>query len=117
ETDQLYAAIQAESTPSFTNISSIGQRKSILPRLPSLVIGREQTLLEIKSRLSLYEETHPTTVIHGWPGVGKSTIVAALAHDSDIAHHFPDGVLWLSLGKTPNLLSELTVWAEALGLH
>lgn len=117
ETNQLYAAIQAENTLSFNNAPGTGQKKSILPRLPSLVIGRERTLHEIKSRMGLNEEVRSTTVIHGWPGVGKSTIVAALAHDPDIAFHFPDGVLWVSLGKAPNLLGELTIWAEALGLH
>jgi hypothetical protein len=58
----------------------------------------------------------PATVIHGWPGVGKSTIIAALAHDPAIASEFPDGVLWTSLGEAPNLLAELMVWTEALHL-
>jgi hypothetical protein len=55
-------------------------------------------------------------MIQGWPGVGKSTIVALIAHDSEIAHQFPDGVLWASLGENPDIPGEITVWADALKL-
>ncbi len=71
-------------------------------------------LQELKARVGIGGERRATTVVQGWPGVGKSTIVAALAHDPGIAQAFPDGVLWSSLGEAPNLLAELTVWAEAL---
>jgi hypothetical protein len=54
------------------------------------------------------------TVIQGWPGVGKSTLTAALAHAPEVADQFPDGVLWASLGETPSVLSELLTWAAAL---
>jgi hypothetical protein len=55
------------------------------------------------------------TAVRGWPGVGKTTLAAALAHDPEIANAFPDGVLWVSLGQTPDLLSELATWGRALG--
>jgi hypothetical protein len=58
----------------------------------------------------------PVTVIQGWPGVGKSTTVAGLAHDAEIAQQFPDGILWTSLGEKPSLSNEIAVWAEALGV-
>jgi hypothetical protein len=117
ETNQLYADIQSENALRFTTSLAVRHKNSVLPVLPSLVIGRAQTLREIKSRLGIDGPMRATTVIQGWPGVGKSTTVAALAHDADIARAFPDGVLWTSLGETPNLLSELGVWATALGLH
>ncbi len=117
ETRQLFAAIQAESNalPTlFTTPSSY--QASILPALPSLVVGREKTLQEIRHRLDEGESPRQITVIQGWPGVGKSTTVAALAHDLKIAEQFSDGVLWASLGESPNILSEVTIWADALGL-
>ena len=117
ETNRLFAAIQAEGAlPFTTGATTAAQRTSIVPSLPSLVVGREQTLQEIKARLGIGGEMRPVTVIQGWPGVGKSTTVAALAHDPDVARAFPDGILWTSLGENPSLLSELVVWAEALGL-
>ncbi|MBK8023203.1 MAG: hypothetical protein IPK19_17695 [Chloroflexi bacterium] len=91
---------------------------SVLPPMPTLVVGREQALSEIKARLGLAkaEDRRPVTVIEGWPGVGKSTTIGALAHDPELKAAYPDGVLWTSLGETPNLVAELTVWGEALRL-
>ena len=56
------------------------------------------------------------TAVHGWPGVGKTTVAAALAHDKDVRQAFPDGVLWASLGTSPNVITELAKWARALGV-
>ena len=39
----------------------------------------------------------------------------ALAHDSEVARAFPDGVLWAALGAFPNPLGKLMAWARALG--
>ncbi len=55
-------------------------------------------------------------VIQGWPGVGKSTLTALIAHDSEISQRYPDGILWTSLGENPNIFSELSLWADAVGL-
>lgn len=118
ETTALYAAIQANSIiPLQSGAITTSAASSVLPVLPSLVVGREEALIEIKRRLGLGGDMHPVTVIQGWPGVGKSTTVAALAHDADIARLFPEGVLWASLGETPSILSELLTWAEALNLN
>lgn len=92
---------------------------SLLPPLPSLVVGREQALAELKSRLSSAPQggasVQVITAMRGWPGVGKTTLAAWLAHDPQLSQTFPDGVLWASLGTTPNLLSELAAWGRALG--
>jgi hypothetical protein len=47
--------------------------------------------------------------------VGKTTLASALAYDESVAKAFPDGVLWVSLGQNPNVLSELATWGRALG--
>jgi DNA-binding SARP family transcriptional activator len=85
----------------------------VLPPLPSLIVGRTAALDEIRRRLGA---ARPITVLQGWPGVGKSTTVAALAHDALTNQQFPDGVLWTSLGETPNLLVSLSAWADAYRL-
>src|SRR5262249_50134465 len=41
--------------------------------------------------------------------------VVALAHDSEVQEHFKDGVLWVTLGQTPDILSLLSGWIQALG--
>jgi DNA-binding SARP family transcriptional activator len=132
ETSALYAAIQAGTfeMPSPHKAAAVSAAAgaasswgaataaaSVLPVLPSLMVGRAEALDELKRRAGLgASAARPVTVVQGWPGVGKSTSVAALAHDPDVAGQFPDGVLWASLGETPSLLSQLLVWAEALRL-
>lgn len=114
KTTELYAAIQAENAAFFKRqTGEIKRKTSVLPSSPALLVGRDQALQEIRERVL---GSNPLTVIQGWPGVGKSTIVAALAHDPVIDKQFPDGVLWVSLGESPSLMTELGIWGDALGL-
>ena len=76
------------------------------------MIGREDDVRAIKVRL---RPEHARIVLRGWPGVGKTTTVLALARDADVEAAFPDGVLWSSLGQTPDVVAELGAWARALG--
>jgi hypothetical protein len=55
------------------------------------------------------------SAVHGLGGIGKTTLVAALAHDPDVQTRFPDGVLWATLGQQPDVLSLLAGWIQALG--
>jgi len=115
-TTALYESIKTNTVISLPKIAAFAQATGVLPPRPPLLIGRERVLSNLKERAGIGGELRPVTVVQGWPGVGKSTIVAALAHDPDIAQAFPDGVLWTSLGETPDLLAQLMVWAEALHL-
>jgi hypothetical protein len=91
------------------------------PPVPSLIIGRDDALDELKQRLGITAKgDKPTsmqvlTTVRGWPGVGKTTVATAIAHDLEIKKAFPDGVLWVSLGQKPNLFSEMATWGRALG--
>jgi hypothetical protein len=90
----------------------------IIPPPPTLIIGREEALRDLKNRLAGKHTTVTTqvlTAVRGWPGVGKTTLAAALAHDIDIIKSFPDGILWITLGPNPVLISELAKWGHALG--
>lgn len=96
----------------------VALRPGSAPPRPSLMIGRDDDIKALKERLSVVESQFSLqvlTTIKGWPGVGKTTIASALAHDTDIAGRFPDGVLWTSLGQEPNVLSEMAAWGRALG--
>lgn len=118
ETTELFEAIQNNKLPSLSPLKSTALTTSILPSRPPLVIGRETVLSDLKQRLGIKSaNARGTTVIQGWPGVGKSTTVATLAHDSDIALQYPDGVLWTSLGESPSINNEIMAWAAALGIH
>lgn len=90
---------------------------NFLPPLPPLLVGREGAMQDLKARLGIGGKRRATTVIQGLPGVGKSTIAANLAHDAGLAAAFPDGILWISLGEEPDVLSKLRLWADVLQLE
>ena len=81
------------------------------------LIGRDDVLAQLKMRLC--SDTLPNlalTALNGLPGVGKTTLSIALAHDDDIRAHFYDGILWAGLGPDPNLLQLLSHWCTLLGV-
>ena len=85
------------------------------PPPPVLVLGRSDDAARVKRRLiGAPDVRRGTTVIRGWPGVGKTTFVSALAHDPEVSTAFPDGVLWASVGERPDPLAELTLWSRRL---
>ena len=90
----------------------------LVPTLPAYpLIGREGVFSHLKRQL-LAESTRDarSVALSGLPGVGKTALVVALAHDSDLRIYYPDGVLWVGLGNHPNLLALLGTWGTALGL-
>ena len=100
------------------NINTFAWRPGSAPPRPSLIVGRDNDIQEIKSRFgirSLEKTRRPVTVIRGWPGSGKTTLASVLAYDSEIIALFPDGVLWATLGQEQNILSEIATWGRALG--
>ncbi len=91
-------------------------RQPNLPASPALFIGREDDLAAVRIRLCATADGEARrTVIRGWPGVGKTTLVNALVHDAEVLRHFPCGVLWVALGQQPNPIGGLESWADALG--
>lgn len=88
------------------------------PPLPnSVFVGREHDLAEIRRRLGIEPPASwpgSLTVVRGWPGVGKTTLVSIVCRDPDLARAFPDGVLWTYLDQQPELFSKLAAWERAL---
>jgi len=103
-----------------TIMPPITERPGSAPPKPALMIGRDDDVRALKQRLrsvtgSQTVNLQVLTAIKGWPGVGKTTLASALAHDDEIAKLFPDGILWTSLGQTPSILTEMGIWGRALG--
>ncbi|NEP35499.1 MAG: hypothetical protein F6K38_29975 [Moorea sp. SIO3B2] len=89
------------------------------PYPPAYFIERPEVSKDLKQSL-LSEQTAKTgtlvvSAIYGLGGIGKSTLAAAIAHDPEVQTHFPDGILWATLGQEPDLLSFLSSWIQALG--
>jgi len=88
----------------------------LLPPKPDHpILGREDLVLRLKSLL-LGADDQPMAALSGLPGVGKTGLAIELAHDPDIRERYEDGVLWVGLGREPDLLVLLSQWAIALGL-
>ncbi len=92
--------------------------KGTAPGLPSLFIGRNKDIDFLRNHFRLQKQTqrHSLLVIRGWTGIGKTTFAAAMAHDPESFQLFPDGVLWVALGKNPDIFAQLNSWYQALGL-
>jgi hypothetical protein len=94
------------------------------PPRPLLLIGREEDLRYLRLRFGIpqqgeTESMRDITIVHGWPGVGKTALVTALAYDPAVTGkegQYPDGVLWAHLGESASPFSELAAWGRALGV-
>lgn len=77
-------------------------------------VGREQVLETLRARLCAPQR--PAVALRGLPGVGKTTLAAALAQDPALRAHFSDGIFWGGLGPTPSVSTVLNGWGAALGI-
>lgn len=85
------------------------------PRPHHPLIGRQSLLAQIRQQLQ--SQSNGTTVaLHGLPGIGKSALTIALAHDPELLKHYTHGVLWIGLGPTPDKVALLGIWCKALGI-
>ena len=78
-----------------------------VPDLPEHFVQRHAVFEQMKAQLLDEARDNPvaiTTSLVGAGGFGKTTLAAALCHDEDVQTAFDDGVLWVTLGETPNLL-------------
>lgn len=85
-----------------------------VPPLPSAFLGRYELLTEIVGQVK--SNRHTAFAITGLPGIGKTTLAAAIAHHPEVLTHFADGVLWAGAGPEADLMSLLAYWARALNV-
>jgi hypothetical protein len=101
----------------FSTPSSIIVFSDAPPR-PTLFIGRDNVMNDMKIRLGIFDqgERKRLNIIRGLLGVGKTTLVKALMYDKDIKQNFPDGILWASLGENANPSTALQSWMRQIPL-
>ncbi|MBN1139154.1 MAG: hypothetical protein JXM73_21420 [Anaerolineae bacterium] len=88
------------------------------PPLPAHFVPRPEVSNALKARLFANEPSAPGSLVisavHGLGGIGKTTLVASLAHDHDLQTRLLDGILWATLGHEPDVLSLLVGWIQEL---
>jgi WD40 repeat protein len=79
------------------------------PALPSNYLPRPNVFLPLRSTCLEERTDKPIglTGLKGMGGVGKTVMARALCHDPETQSRFPDGVLWVTVGRKPSDLAGL----------
>ncbi|NMF66411.1 NB-ARC domain-containing protein [Brasilonema octagenarum] len=118
------AGVSGESIPVLkkkTNLATLDNLINV-PDLPLHFLPRPEHLETLKQEV-LGNTKKPVVItgmsrrvgVQGMGGIGKTVLATALARDEEVRQAFPDGVLWVTLGQTPQLLSLQTELAKVLG--
>jgi hypothetical protein len=89
------------------------------PPLPGHYVRRPHEEQRLEDDLLRRDEGPGVVVsaVFGLGGIGKSTLAAAVVQSRRVQERFADGVLWVTLGQNPELLSLLGQWIRDLGDH
>ena len=83
------------------------------PPLPAKHVER-QDLSERLAEWLLAPDRARAIALRGPGGFGKTTMAASICYDERVIEAFDDGILWVTLGQTPNLLNETVKLYAAL---
>lgn len=87
-----------------------------VPRGPAIA-ALAAVLLSDSATVALTSGVLPRpAALHGMGGIGKSVLARAACDHPEVRAAFPDGILWTTLGQTPNLKNCLRDWLGALGV-
>jgi hypothetical protein len=81
------------------------------PDKPEGFIPRPREFEQVVAQLVDTQRHNPvasTTALQGAGSYGKTSLAIALCHDDRVIEAFDDGILWVTLGQSPNVLAELT---------
>ena len=84
------------------------------PMLTGAYVPRPREALALRQALLPGAAGARLVALRGSGGYGKTTLAAALCHDDEVIEAFDDGILWVTLGQTPNLHAELVKLYAAL---
>lgn len=85
---------------------------TLLPHTP--LVGQQTLLNQLRKRLESTSSEQIMSLI-GWPGQGKTTVLQALATQSEVQNMF-DGVFWATVGQDSQPFHHLQRWGRLLGL-
>lgn len=98
----------SEKKPCSTNIPSLPEhfltRDNETDVLIEAVLGGTTQSVAVTGKVQDQPPTGKIS-IQGMGGIGKSVLAAAIARDERVQKAFSDGIFWVSMGQTPNLLA------------
>jgi hypothetical protein len=88
-----------------------------VPALPARFVPRPELLDQARAALLAPSSTGEARQVGlvAMGGSGKSVLARAIARDDQVREAFPDGVVWVELGATPDLLARQAQLVEAFG--
>lgn len=102
-------------------VAPIGELHGV-PALPPHFLNRPDALDALRALViadvdkpTLISAEKRTTAVEGMGGIGKSVVATAFAHDRKVRFAFPDGIVWLTVGRTPSLFELYRAVGVALG--
>jgi len=88
-----------------------------VPPLPPAFIDRPELSEPLLERLLSSSAMVAVTAIEGMGGVGKTTVALGLCHAPRIRTAFPDGIIWLSVGRETDARVEKRIEEVAMALN
>lgn len=81
-----------------------------VPALPPHFLNRPDALDALRELViadvdkpTLISAENRTTTVEGMGEIGKSVIATAFAHDRKVRFAFPNGIVWLTVGREPRM--------------
>ncbi len=93
-------------------------RYNTVPPLPANFIARPEALAALRDALITDDGSSQIalTALKGMGGIGKTVLAQALCHDEVVQHAFPDGIIWVTVGKEAGMdLARMKEVGKALG--
>jgi NB-ARC domain/WD domain, G-beta repeat/TIR domain len=89
------------------------------PPLPVNYVERPQALAALRNSLITADGGYQIalTALQGMGGIGKTVLAQALCHDEVVQQAFPDGVIWVTVGKesTVDVVTRMREVGQQLG--
>lgn len=83
---------------------------NMAPSLTQTLVGREDQIKLTKE--ALLSGSTNLLFIYGMAGVGKTSLASHIAHDEEIRRKYSDGILWLTLDRTSEPETLITILSE-----
>jgi hypothetical protein len=114
----MFSRLLQDITLELTQASPPRHTVNTAPPLPTNFVPRAKELQKLRQMVigDASDQRSATIALQGMGGIGKSVIAAALCHDDVIQAAFPDGILWITIGReTGSLVEQMQEIGRGIG--